>query len=345
VYKKGICAIRDLELFRGRVPNKHISSSLLRPDAPGSENSVHAFEIIVRNLELSSGVCRTTYRRRLQDVDVLAGPHLLECFARQESLEVHDLAASDGLVSSEWARDLFRIFPSCRFTASDLTLYLIEVRRENGESYIFEPDGKPLQYIYPPFVISFNRRDSTVFLANLLLRLRAESGAKSLRSIVSKYHWADFDDPTEYSVPPYRIRLLPLVHPEANAMRRETQQFRIVPHSVLSPLPQPVHVIRTMNIYHHRYFADADLVKGSKAVFDSLVLGGMWIVGRTVEERKPARNEVSILRKIPLGFQVFDRLNGGSELEKSLKNWGLLDGEECSGRRPHDSGKLTSLHK
>ena len=345
MYKKGICHISDLKSLRGVHSNRHISCSLLRPDVQGTENSVQAFETIVRDLELSSGVCRTTYRGRLRDVDDLAGPYLLESFARDESLEVHDWAASDGLVSSEWARDLIRIFPNCRFTASDLTLYLIEVCRENRESYIFEPGGVPLQYVYPPFVVSFHRKDSAVFLANRFLRMRAERGAKSLRSIVSHYGWAGFDDPTEYSVPPDRIRILPLVHPEADSLRRETQQFSIVAHSVLSPLLQPVHLIRSMNIYHRRYFADADLAKGAKAVFDSLVLGGMWIVGRTVEERKPVRNEVSILGKTSSGFRVLSHLHGGSELEELLRNCGLLDGDECLGPRPRDPGRLTSLHK
>ncbi len=95
--------------------------------------------MIIRDLELSSGVCRTTYRGRLHDVDVLVRPYLLEFFARKQRFEVHDWAASDGLVASEWAWDLFRMFPFCRFTASDLTLYLVEVRRGKREAFIFEP--------------------------------------------------------------------------------------------------------------------------------------------------------------------------------------------------------------
>jgi len=345
VFRKGICHISDLQSLRGLVPNRHISCSLLRLGALGAENSIQAFEMIIRDLELSSGVCRTTYRGRLRDVDDLVGLYLLGSLAPEERLEVHDWAASDGLVSSEWARHLFRMFPNCRFTASDLTLYLVEVCRGNRESYIFEPSGVPLQYVYPPFVVPFNRSDSTVFLTNRLLRMRAESGAKSLQSIVSQCQWAGFDDLTEYCVPPHRIRILPLVHPEANSMRRETQHFRIIPHSVLSPLLQPVHVIRSMNIYHRRYFADVDIAKGAKAVFESLVLGGTWILGRTVEERKPVRNEVSILRKTQSGFQVLSRLNGGSELEESLRSWSLIDGEECLGPRSRDPGRPTSLHR
>jgi hypothetical protein len=183
----------------------------------------------------------------------------------------------------------------------------------------------PLQYVFPPLVIPFNKRDSTVFFANLLVRMYAERSTKSLQRIVSECRWANFDDPTEYCVPPARIRILPLVHPEARALQRQMPHFKIVPHSVLSSLEERVEVIRTMNIYHRRYFEEADIARGAHAVFDSLVLGGIWILGRTAEEKKPVRNEASIFRRTESGFQVLGRLNGGSELEESLKNWGFID--------------------
>lgn len=337
MFRKGICSIRDLQSLGGAVPKRHLSCSLLRLAVLGTDDSIQAFETIIRDLELSSGVCRTTYRRRLQDVDVLVRPYLLDSFARKNRLEVHDWAASDGLVASEWAQDLFRTFPVCRFTASDLTLYLIEVCRGKREAYIFEPTGVPLQYVLPPFVVFFNRRDSTVFFANRLIRMRAERCAKSLQSIVGQYQWAGFDDPTEYWIPSGRIRILPLVHPEARAVQRQIPRFRIVLHSALMPLEEPVDVIRTMNIYHCRYFEDADLAKGARAVFDSLVPGGIWILGRTTEEKNPIRNEVSIFRRTESGFVVLDRLNGGSELEESLKKWGLIDGKEWTSQKSRDS--------
>jgi hypothetical protein len=344
VFRKGVCYVSDLQSLRGARPNRNISCSLVSQVAVGTKDSPQAFEMIIRDLELSSGVCRTTYRGRLQDLDVHVRSFLLRSFAREERIEVHDWAVSDALVSSEWARDLFRIFPECHFTASDLTLYLVEVRHGNREACIFEPNGVPLQYVFPPFVVSFNRRDSIVLFANRLVRIRAQRCAKSLQRIVSQYHWAGFDDPTEYSVPPDRIRILPLVHPEARLLHRQVPHFRIVLHSVLTPLLERVHVIRSMNIYHRRYFADADIAKGAQAVFDSLVLGGMWILGRTAEERKPVRNEASILRKTQAGFRVLSRLNGGSELEESLTRWGFIDHEDCLGPRSCESGSSTCLH-
>jgi hypothetical protein len=325
VLKRGIWRLRELRSVSEIPPKKAVSYSLLKLSGLGTSESILAFEKIIRNLELSSGVWRTSYRGRLRDVDKLVNPHLVALCAGKEHFEVHDWAASDALVSSEWAQLLFREFPHCKFVASDLTLYLVEAYRGNREACVFEPDGTPLQYIRPPFVIPLNKRESPAFLVNRLLRVRAERYADSLRKAVSVCRWTGVDDPTEYCSPHVRIRLLPLVHPEARILQRQKPGFRIMLHSVLLPLRERVHVIRTMNILQRGYFGDAQLASGAQAVLDSLVAGGLWILGRTVEETKPVRNDVSIFKKMEHSFQLLDRLNRGSELEESLNKWGYLE--------------------
>jgi hypothetical protein len=325
VFKRGICTLSELQSLRGVSPTKPVSYRLLRHWISRTE-AIPAFEAIVRHLELSTGICRTTYRGRFQDVDTWVGRYLTEFFTAEKGFEVHDWAASDSLVSSEWAQVIFREFPSCYFVASDLILYLVEASQGKREAYIFEPSGRPLQYVRAPFVILFNRRDSSVFVVNRLMRLWAECHVESPQDSMSQCRWKSVEDSTEFSVPPLMIRLLPLVHPEARALQRQSPQFRIVLHSALLPLPKKVHVIRTMNIYQPGYFGSSDLGKGIQAVFDSLVVGGLWILGRTVEERKPVRNEVSIFIKSERCFRLLDRLNGGSEIEQSLRNSGFLNG-------------------
>jgi hypothetical protein len=327
VFKRGIWRLRELQSVRELPPKKSVSYSLLKFARLGTSESILAFEKIIRNLELSSGVWRTTYRGRLRDVDELVSPHLAAFCATKEQFEVHDWAASDALVSSEWAQLVFRAFPHCKFAASDVTLHLVEVTRGNREAYVFEPDGTPLQYIRPPFVIPLNKKESSAFLINHMLRVRAGRFADSLRRAVSVCRWADVDDPTEFCFPPVTIRLLPLVHPEALNLHRQKPGFRIMLHTALSPLRERVHVIRTINIFQRGYFGDAQLANGAQAVLDSLVTGGLWILGRTVEETKPVRNEVSIFKKTHHSFQLLDRLNGGSELEESLNKWGLLESQ------------------
>jgi hypothetical protein len=210
--------------------------------------------------------------------------------------------------------------PSCRFTATDIALYLVEVRDGDRETYIFEPDGTPLQYVVPPLVALFNRNS----LSHRLVRSRAERKLESLKNSLSQCRWTGVDDPTEINMPPLRIRLLPLVHPEARTLQQGTANFRIGLHSAFGPLPDRVHVIRTMNVYHRRLFGDIEIVRGFRAVFESLRPGGLWILGRTTEEKNPVRNEVSVLQKHATGFRLLERLNGGSELEDVLRACGYL---------------------
>lgn len=325
VFKRGICSLEDLRYGRTISRNTPISYSLLRFASVGTAETIGIFETIVRHMELSSGTHRTSYRGRLGDVDMLVAPHLARRFGVERHFEVHDWAASDALVSSEWAQHIFGMLPSCQFTASDLTLYLIEAYQENRDVYIFEPNGTPIQYVRSPFVVQFNRRDSPIFLVNRLVSWWARRNVKILQSLVSQCHWSSIDDLTEFCGSAAVIRLLPLVHPEARALQRLRQNFVIARHCALSPLKVPVQVIRTMNIYNRGYFKDADLVRGFRAVYDSLVDGGIWILGRTVEERRPVRNLVSIFTKSDHGFRLLDSLNGGSDLEESLKSWGFLD--------------------
>jgi hypothetical protein len=331
VFKTGICSLRELQFLRGSPAKKPVSYRLLRPSTLSTVEVVRAFEAIIRDLDLSSGVFRTTYRGRLQDVDALIHGQLTRSFIAGECLKVHDWAASDALVSSEWAQPLFRAFPFCRFIASDVTLYLVEACSEEREAYIFEPSGTILQYVRPPFVINFNRKDSPVFVANRLMRSKAKRRADSLWNAASKFHWSGPDDPNEFSAAGWRFRLLPLIHPEALALQRQMPNFTIISHSALVPLRECAHVIRTMNVYQQGYFGEADLARGAHAVFDSLFIGGLWILGRTAGERAAARNEVSIFKRSERGFRVLHRLNGGSELEERLKSWGLLERESGDG--------------
>lgn len=303
---------------------------------------MRVFEMIVKDLELSSGICRTTCQGRLLDVDRLAAPYIAGLHPAQEYLEVHDWAASDALASCEWAQSLFADNPSCRFTASDVTLHLVEVSK-GSETYIFEPGGALLQYVRPPFVIQLNRSDSWIFPVNRLLRLRASRKAREFRPMLSRCQWKGLNDPSVFSNGSAAIRLLPLVHPNALAFQRQTPNFRIAAHSALAPLQKPVDVIRTMNIYNIRYFSDSELAQGARSVFQSLVTGGLWIVGRTVDGETTPRNEVSIFKKTGMGFQSVDRLNGGSELEPSLERWDYLgkpSRKDAPGLEPTDENSF-----
>jgi hypothetical protein len=84
--------------------------------------------------------------------------------------------------------------------------------------------------------------------------------------------------------------------------------------SVFEITPQACDVLRTMNILNHSYFTGDELTSATNAVFDSLRVGGLWIVGRTWEE--DLRNHATFFMRREDGWQVLGRTGNGSEIEQ-----------------------------
>ncbi len=271
------------------------------------------FEGVVRNLHHHSGVCSTTYSRRLADVDAAVNALLARRFPRSEPLVIHDWAASDCITSAEWAQLVLPQFPCARLVASDTHLFLLEVTA-GAESYVLEADGTPLQYVRPPFVVPlrepFPRRP-----VNRMLARRALGRAGELTELLKQCRWPGLEDGTVFQFPPWSVSRLPLVHPEAAAFQATHPAFRIETHSVFEGLGEPADVIRTMNILNRSYFGEARLSEGVHAVFESLRKGGIWVAGRTDEEADPPVNATSILEKRDDRFAIVEQIHGGWDLE------------------------------
>lgn len=281
-----------------------VSYSLLRL----ASNRSDIFESLIRNIRLSNGVYRSTYRNRFADVDQQALRFLAQQFGNDQPFLVHDWAASDCLSSAQLARLLFRHFPNSSLCASDISMHLIEVSTAR-QTYIFEQNGAPLQYILPPLVVSLTK--FTNYPVNRLATVWARRRSGHLAGLLKRCVWSSLDDNTVFRFPPWNVARIPLIHPEALALRKESSAFHILTHSVFSPLETPVDVIRTMNILNAVYFSPSELARGVVAVFNSLKPGGIWIVGRTTEDADKPENQVTIMRKETSGFSVLERLNGG----------------------------------
>jgi len=78
--------------------------------------------------------------------------------------------------------------------------------------------------------------------------------------------------------------------------------------------PRRPEAIRTLNILNRDYFSDAKLTEAVRAVWNSLEVDGVWIVGRTISE-SPRTHHASVLRKTRNGFDVAARYLHGSEIE------------------------------
>jgi hypothetical protein len=289
-----------------RFAGPRVAYNLLRVGENPNEEDIRVFEDISVTLQTSNGTFRTTYRNRFQDVDTVALRLMREFFRVDSALRVEDRAVSHGLTSCEWAKRLYPLFPLTEMEVSDLMLQLLELTADSGEIFITETDGTPLQYIRPPFVVSL---------------LHPEARRNPLRCLVAaqaKRRFRSLELPSDWMAHPqgrgYQVRTIPYIHPEAAALARANPRFRFCRRSVFERSATPCHVIRTMNIFNRAYFSTERLEEGFRTIFDSLVPGGIWIVGRTLEE--DLSNHATFFRRRENGWEVLDRVRDGWEMEQ-----------------------------
>jgi hypothetical protein len=299
-----------------RLSHTRVSLHLLAISDDPSAEDVSLFEKLMPHVRLSSGVYRTTYRQRFRALNPTVNSVLRRTFPPSQQVRLEDWAASDCLTSAEWASELFPLFPHLEFAASDLLLFLLEAKRKGGKSrFILEPDGTPLQYVRPPFVVRLSQPEPKVFFLNWLLARRAKRAWDRIRPSAKLPSSSSLSDERLKETAGFEIRKLPVVHPEALRLAKEDSRFSIRSHSAFERSSQPCDVIRTMNIYNRAYFSEDRLREGVRAVHGSLSLGGVWILGRTADEAATHHN-VTIFQKLDNGgLEVIERVGEGSEIE------------------------------
>lgn len=308
-----------------RLSRSRVSLRLLDlPERP-SASDIATFERLMPHVQLSTGVYRTTYKERFRNLNPQVNAVLEREFKEVRRPFIEDWAGSACLTSLEWFASLAPMFPQLAFTASDLVFYLLSVEDPNaGDAFVVEESGRPLQYEKPPFVVRMEPPEDWRFPLNRLWFERAirkwRAGPQDLKI---PDIWPDGKGDESVKQGALILRRLHLIHPAARSAAQTTigedRQFRLRRHSVFDRAPELCHAIRTMNVLNRAYFTPEQLLDGARAVRESLVPGGIWIVGRTVQEDPPV-HQVSIFRKQdsadPTGkFTLLERQGPGSEIE------------------------------
>src|ERR1035437_10388 len=294
---------------RRRFSGSRVNYGLLDVGDNPNEEQIRIFEDVSFTLRTSNGTFRTTFRRRFRDVDEVALRLMRGFFPLETELRVQDRAASNGLTSWEWAEQLLPVFPRAEVEGSDVLLHLFKVSLPTGETYIVEPDGKPLQYIKPPFVVSLHFRESWRYPVNRAIAARAKRRFEELGlSKSGPESWMETSDPARYV-----LSKIPFVHPEARSFSAQNPRFQFRMRSVFDHTPGACHVLRTMNIFNKSYFSPEQLAEGANAVFHSIKPGGIWILGRTLEE--DLSNHATFFRRLDHGWEVLERIGKGSDIE------------------------------
>jgi hypothetical protein len=297
-----------------RYSGAHVAYNLLSVGEQPSPEQIRIFEDVSFTLRTSNGTFRTTFRNRFEDVDKIALQWLGKLYSPGSSFVVQDRAVSHGLTSKEFAERIFEHFPNAVFEASDLLLGLVELSVD-GEVYIAERSGTPLQYIKAPFVVPLYHPESRRYPWN---RWVAGKARRRLGHLNLPTGWSATQNtkPQRILAPhgaDLQVRYIPCIHPEAVALTRKNPNFQFCERSVFDATPGTCHVLRTMNIFNRDYFSEQQLTEGVSAAFQSLPPGGLWIVGRTLEEK--FTNHATFFRRNEQGFEILERIGSGSEME------------------------------
>ena len=219
VFKLGVYRLDQLQKSQSiwaLLSRNRISFHLLREAA--SADQVRLFESVMPQICLSNGVYRTTSRARFEAFDQFVNALLGKYFEASRALDVHDWAASDCVASSEWADTLWECFPHAHVTASDLTLFLLEAAGPNGEIFVWETSGEPLQYVRPPFVIRLNPEEHKLMLGNRILAWRGRNKfGNLLRNWKIPERWINDEDAAPLDRPPFVLRKISVIHPRGFA--------------------------------------------------------------------------------------------------------------------------------
>src|SRR5262245_1065268 len=203
---------------------------------PASGAGTLTFDRVIKSVRLSSGLYRTTYARRFEELDARVTPLLQEIFAREQALDLQDWGASDGVTSLEWAEVVLCYFPHACVTASDTIFYLLHATNGSRESYVLEPSGTPLQYVNPPFVLNLPVPDRPIYLLNRLLRLWAKRKSYALRELLSGIRWPALPDARAVSRSGWQFRPILMLHPRVVAYMAGHNALRVTYHDAFTPL-------------------------------------------------------------------------------------------------------------
>jgi hypothetical protein len=305
---KGIFTAEQYEALgpERRHSGSRVAFTLLRMSENPSEREIQRFEDINFTLRTSNGVFRTTFRKRFEDVDAAVNEWLSDRFPSHAPLRAEDRGASNGLTSYEWATALRQHFPEARVLSTDLLHHFFEVDLGKDGVFIAEPDGAPIQYIHPPYVVGLAHMPSWKNPFSRLEAMRARRLSRELGLTGGlRGEW--------WKGRPFQTRELSCVHPVAARYAELTGALRFEVKSVFDAAAEPCHAVRTMNILNLSYFTGEQLKQGIEAAHASLVEGGIWIVGRTMESS--FANNVSILARKGSGWKLLARMGSGSEIE------------------------------
>jgi hypothetical protein len=233
-------------------------------------------------LRLPNGTWKTTYPRRLDDVNQA----LLELLPRDRSLQIMDVAVSSGVSTLEWSEQLLANGIRHSLIAGDIDPDARLLSRGRWFAVLFDSSGRE------PLLLEVGSLTLPVRSQRRLARLARPLLTPTLRLLAG------------------RARPVSLVSAEL----RRRAEVEIVRDDITVPgrYPQRFDVIRAANLVQPAYFDERTLGTIAVNLRERLRDGGLLVLCRTAED---GLNRATIFRRRGDRLSVEASLNGGSEVE------------------------------
>jgi hypothetical protein len=236
-------------------------------------------------LRLPNGTWKTTYPRRLDDVN----QQLLELLPRDRQLELMDVGISSGISTLEWSEQLAAAEIPHRLVAADLVVAGSLVSWGRSLAVLFDESGRiPLLLEAGPIL-------------RPALRDRP----------LERWAWRVLGPLLRLLAPVGRRRPVPLVVPELRARG----EIELVQDDITAPgrFAGTFDVVRAANLVQPGYFDEETMRTILTNLRERLRNGGLLVLCRTTAERD---NRATIFRRRGERFLAEASLNGGSEVSE-----------------------------
>jgi len=284
-----------------------------QPDVDPSD-----YDKLVGFAPMPNGVWKQTRRGRMQLVDRAVLALLRDWLNRGTNVAVADLAASTGVTSVE-LYDLLRKEFDVRFVASDLYRDLIAVRsRRWSATVVFDPEGRPVQYIAGRLVLPAQLSESALYPINRAAKaILTRWFVPAARNALKRLDIQTLRDFEASRVDDFDVIRLPMLSKDTLEAVRADRGFGFEVWDILEPLPMTAHVVRAMNILTRDHFSNASRVRALRNCVDAVLPGGLFVVGWS-PTLDPAAVEATIYRVVDGGLTELIQFNGGSEIDEII---------------------------
>ncbi|MBI1752400.1 MAG: hypothetical protein HY014_06910 [Acidobacteria bacterium] len=254
------------------------------------------------------GVYKRTYANRFEAFDA----HLLQMMEGQfdpaSPMVVADVSVSDGRTACDLFERLAPRFPRIAHYASDFSPHVL-VLKEGRFTLTLSRKNRILEMMWPPFVFSAMKPETPHFYPlNFVLR---KFMRRFLAEPLLRKHLAGQAQTREIQL--FSMRALNLVRKDA--------RFHLGEQNILEPLmlPEPAHLVRSMNVLNPTYFTPADLARVVGNFHRALRPGG-WLVAGSNEDAGSVVHG-AVYRKTEAGFERIWQSGQGLELETHVLSW------------------------